>query len=222
VLNDIQWRGKFEFATTIDGRNVAAISYGLFGGPMSRSGTSVLAIFVDGKFEKFVRWPRGDAKIKIGDFGILNRALASEPVTIAEMETEVREQSAATPRHIDPGLTVVFLRNRKGIEAAIAPALKKNACLRDQFNAARLHIGMPGSEVESVFKAKPIESGEVEAGTFKLYGSTEPLWITPDLDYSNVLVLLKDEKVIGIYSGGLVPGGDGVQKMRQWFVDLPP
>ena len=37
--------------------------------------------------------------------------------------------------------------------------------LRDQFNAARLKIGMTEMEVESVLKAKPIEAGEVEAGT---------------------------------------------------------
>ena len=221
VLNDVQWRGNFEFATTIDGRNVAAISFGVFGGPMSRRGKSVLAIFVDDEFQKLVRWPRGDAKIKIGDFGILNRALASEAVTFGELETETREHSRTTHTHIDPGLTAVWLGARKGIEVTMAPALAENARLRDQFNAARLRLGMSGPEVESALNAKPIESGEVDAGTIKLYGSAKPLGITTDLHYSNVLVLLEDDKVIGIYSGGLVPGGDGVQRMRNWFTDLP-
>jgi hypothetical protein len=79
--------------------------------------------------------------------------------------------------------------------------------LRDQFNAARLKIGMTESDVESVLKAKPIETGDVEAGSFKIFGSTESFDIRPDLHYANVLAVFKDGKLIGVYSSGRAPGG---------------
>ena len=33
ILKDVQWGGDFEEATEYEGKNVSAISYGLFGGP---------------------------------------------------------------------------------------------------------------------------------------------------------------------------------------------
>jgi hypothetical protein len=220
VLNDVQWRGNFEFASEIDEQRVEAISYGLLGGPLSERGTSILAIFIDDKFEKFVPWPTGDAKIKIGDFGILARAVESKSVAASDLEKEAAARPA-TRTHVDPGLTALWHRHQGKIKAARAPALKRNVELRDQFNAARLELGMTVEDVESVIKSKPFQSGKVHAGDLRIYGTAESLDIPNDLHYSNILVLFRDNKVIGIYSGGLVPGGDGLQKMRSWFVDLP-
>jgi hypothetical protein len=220
VLNDIQWRGNFEFAADFDGKNATAISYDLFGGPFRDNGTSVLAVFVDGKFIKFVHWPEYDPKIKIGDFSILKQVVESDPVSIADLEKEKAEKPK-TPERIDPGLTATWLLYRKGLEATRAPMLRRNAVLRDQFNAARLKIGMRATDVEAVFNAKPIRSGIVEGGSFQIYGSTESFDVLSDLHYSNVLVVLRDDKVTGIYSGGLVPGGYRHQEMQQWFIDLP-
>jgi hypothetical protein len=125
-----------------------------------------------------------------------------------------------SPRQTDLGLTAAWIVLGQGIQAARAPQLKKNAELRDQFNAARLKIGMTDPEVEATLKAKPIDSGEVEAGSFKIYGSTERFDIAYD-HYSNIFVLLKEGRVIGIYSGELVHGGARRNELRQWFSDLP-
>lgn len=219
ILNDVQWRGNFEQAAPYNGKSVSLISYGLFGGPLSDHGTGVLAVFVDDKFEKFVRCPEGNAKIKVGDFSFLGRAIESDPVSILDLEKEMK--NLEVPRQTDWGLTAVFLVLGPCIEAARAPGLRKNVALRDQFNGARLKIGMAESEVEAALKAKPIESGEVEAGSFKIYGSNESFNITYDLHYSGILVLFKEGRAIGIYSGWMVHGGDRFQELRQVFVDLP-
>ena len=220
VLNDVQWRGNFVEATTYEGKSVSVISYGLFGGPFSDHGTAVLAIFVDDKFEKFVRWPKGDAKIAVGDFSILVRALESDPVSSLDLEIEMNSKSGV-PKQIDLGLTATWLLFGERVEAARATGLKKNAVLRDQFNAARLKLGMTQAEVETLLKAKPIDSGQVEAGSFKIYGGTESFDITADLHYSNIFVVLKEGRLTGIYSGEMVPGGDqGLRQTRESFIGL--
>jgi hypothetical protein len=50
VLADVQWRGDFEFSTDCEGHATTAISYGIYGGHLSRKGISVLALFIDGAF----------------------------------------------------------------------------------------------------------------------------------------------------------------------------
>jgi hypothetical protein len=223
ILKDVQWRGNFEMATEYKGKIVSAISFGLFGGPFSSDGgDSVWAIFADDKFQKFVRWPVwGDEPIKVGDFRRLIRAVESEPVSLSDLEQEAKARPAP-PRQTDFGLTLAWLALRPAIEAARKNAVKRNAELRDQFNASRLCIGMTEAEVQSVLRAKPIETGDVEAGAFKFYGSTESLDVLPYLHYSNILVLFREGKVRGIYSGCLVPGGEqGLQQLRKSFVDLP-
>ena len=137
------------------------------------------------------------------------------------------------PSQADPGLTAAWLLLRPAIEAASSEELKKNAKLRDQYNASRLKLGMTEREVESALNAKPIEMGEAAAGSWRLYGSTESLNITEYLHYSNVLALFRAGKLSGVYSGYTVPGGaDGIRSLRepvvigasvarQSFADLP-
>lgn len=229
ILKALQWWGNFEEATEYKGKSVSAISYGLFGGPFSDRGIAIWAIFVDDKFEKFVRWPEwddGPLKIKIGDHRMLIRAVESEPVNIAALKKEM-EASPAPPSETDPGLTAAWLLLRetvgKQIEQQTEKEYKKNAELRDRFNASRLKIGMTGREVETVLGEKPITSGQVEAGSYKIYGSTEYVGVDSYLHYSNILVVFQQGRLSGIYSGALVPGGkEGLRQMREWFTDLPP
>lgn len=239
ILKDVQWRGNFLMACMNKGKNVCAIAYKLlFDGPSSDRGKVVWAIFVDDKFVKFVPWQKGDMEevpyegtmrsrpkpIKVGDcYGWLIRAVESAPVNIADLEKEVKSL-APPPSQIDPGLTAAWLILR-AMGATPTPATeddyKKNAELRDQFNAARLKIGMTEAEVESVLKAKPLESGKVEVGSYKIYGSNESFNIDNDysLHFWNVLVVFREGKVSVIYS--FPARTDWRQKLRERFVDLP-
>ena len=235
ILKDVQWRGNFEMATEYHGDEVSAISFGLFGGVFGSDsrGTILWAIFVGDKFQKFVKWPeRNEKPEKLSEFSVLLRAVEGEPVSISDLEKQ--EVKPAAPSKIDPGLTVAFLLFKPALDFAMKRNLKKNAKLRDQYNASRLKLGMTEKEVESVLKAKPIESGEFHAGTWKIYGSTEMLDIINYLHYSNILILFKSGKISGIYSGSTVPSREnGLRSLREAvridgfvrrpsFADLPP
>lgn len=223
ILRDLQWRGNLEMATEHKGSSVHAISYGIFGGPFGNDprGDIIWAIFVDSKFKKFVDWPEwGEAKIKVGDFGRLIQALEKEPLDIADLRKKINTEPP--PRSdVDPGLTSAWLLLRDGVEAAHERSLKKNADLRDQYNAMRLKIGMHESDVESVLRSQPILQGEVQAGTFKIYGADQVLDADRYLHYSNILTLFVNGQLIGIYSGYTVPGGyQWRQRLLESFDDL--
>ncbi len=220
VLNDVQWRGDFDFATEYKGRKYVQISFGVRGGGRDSGGGDIIAIFADGRFEKFVKWPEGGDKIRIGEFAVLARAVEGAPIEIRDFENDLKKD-AVPRRSFDPGLTLAALLLFPAVNAAEAPRRKRNAELRDQFNAARLGLGMTERQVQSVLKAKPLYSGSVKAGPIQIYGSKESLGVFPH--YSNILLLFKDGKVCGIYSGETVPGGnDGLQEMRdRFFSDLP-
>jgi hypothetical protein len=225
ILKEVEWRGNLQMATEYKGKGLASIGYAVATEPIGEGaiGDAFWAIFVDDKFEKFVSWPSwsNNPTFKLGDFSLLIEASESEPLKISELKDSLNVDSES-PRQVDPGLTAAWLRLRKGVEAAQQRDLKRNAVLRAQFNAFRLRIGMTVAEVESVLKANPIESGRVEAGSFRIYGSTESLNVVEGLHYSNILVLVSDGRVSGIYSGSMVRGGKhGLEQMRQWFVDLP-
>jgi hypothetical protein len=234
ILGDIHWRGNFEMGTQYDGHDVCAISFGLFGGPFGEDprGTILWAVFVDDKFQKFVKLPEGSEKpLKVGEFRELILALHGEPVSVSDLEKDVKPE---TPHHVDPGLTVAVLPLLPALDAKMRSETKKNAELRDQFNASRLKLGMTEGQVELVLRAKPIESGEFSSGSWRLYGSTDEHDVRDILKYSNILVLFKSGTVSGIYSGFTVPGGaygirslresvpyQGVGKRRPSFSDLP-
>ena len=75
------------------------------------------------------------------------------------------------------------------------------------------------SEVEAVLKAKPIESGEVEAGSFIIYGSNEWFSINRALHFSNILVLFREGKARVIRSAG---AGEGWRReLQERFIDFP-
>lgn len=244
IFEAVQWRGNLMMACECKGRSVYAASYGLLATDYSRNlerdsnaqkGT-VYAIFLADKFAKFVKRPgffpsekeeieiegtkASRAKpIKIGDFRWLIRYLESESVNIGDVQEEIRARPAA-PSHIDWGLTIVCLLLSPFMPRASRRDYKRNAELRDQFNAARLRIGMTESEVESVLRAKPLESGEVEAGSYRIYGSNESFNINLiSLHFRNILVVFRGGKVSGTYSAP--PGAEWRRELGEWFVDLP-
>jgi hypothetical protein len=156
----------------------------------------------------------------VGDFAILKRALAAPPLDIYKLEEERRALPDRSGRP-NLGLTAAFLASRAALEARQSQALARNAVLRDQFNAARLKLGMSPEDVSATFRVEPLSTGHVQAGEYRLYGSTESLNLTNDIHYANVLVLFEHDRVIGIYSGGLVPGGQqGITEMKKWFTEL--
>jgi len=240
ILKDVQWRGNFLMAGEYKGGSVCAISYKLFSEGTEKGGGEVLiAIFVDKKFVKFVKWFSGERilvdvagtptsrpkPIQIGEIKWLIQAVESEAVNLAELEKEVKARPE-TPSQIDPGLTIAFLllratalRGSKIFAVASEEDYKRNAELRDQYNASRLQIGMTQSEVEAVLKAKPIESGEVEAGSFIIYGSNESFRIDSALHFSNILVLFRKGKANVIDSA--VPGEGWRRKLKEVYVDFP-
>ena len=221
ILRDIQWRGNLEEGCIYNGKPVVGISYGILGGSLSEHGETVWAIFVDDKFVKFVRWPMGVTDVKIGDFSRLIWALESKAVDQTVLDNEIKSKGSS-PHHVDPGLTTILVILDPLLELAHIPSFKRNTKLRDQFNAARLILGMRESEVDSIFNSKPIQTGQVQTGIFKIYGSTESFDILPDLHYSNILTIFNNGQLAGIYSGGMAPGGEqGLRKLQNFVNEMP-
>jgi hypothetical protein len=224
ILKDVDWRGNLEMATEVNAHEIAAISYGIFGGPFNQDarGDIVWAIFVDRKFQKFVLWPDwGGATVPIGDFSGLIRTYESDALNLRNMAEQAPETAAHAP-DVDLGLTVVWLLNRERIEERRRGELERNEALRDQFNASRLQIGMSEKEVEELFGSQPLETGEWTSGTYKIFGSDESFDIMPHLHYANVMILFVDGKLIGVYSGYAVPGGEQWRNgLQSNFHDLP-
>jgi hypothetical protein len=242
ILKDIKWRGYFYMATEYEEKAICAIIYDLLSeDPKLKGGVGVWAIFVDGKFVKFVKPPASlpsDKEVvdhggtswnrtkpmKAGDDRFLIRAMNAEPVTIDELKKEVTSLTAP-PESIDPGLTIAYLLLR-AMGAAAGPEPRasekdylRNAALRDQFNAARLHIGMTRADVGATLKAEPLETGKVESGEYAIYGSNESFDVDQWLHFSNILVIYRNGKAITISS---VPAGhDWRGKLAESTTDLP-
>jgi hypothetical protein len=237
VLKDVRWRGNFKLASDFDGHAVSGIYFEvafLEGQKEAGSdGEALYAIFVDDKFVKFVRWfpdemiqipyegsTRSEFKpITIGDIDWLIRAGEAKPANIEDVEKEVKARPPI-PSQVDPGLTIAFVLSGVRIEAPTADDYKRNALMRDKFNAARLDLGMTEAEVENVFQSKPLFFGEVEAGLFKVYGSDEFLTLGGNLGYTNVLVVFTDGKLSTIY-GGIPAGPEWRKSLEELFVDFP-
>ncbi|WP_231742831.1 hypothetical protein [Polystyrenella longa] len=230
ILEDVQWRGDFIISTEHDEEAVAIISYGLCRESLLTTEVventpheieeSLWAIFVADRFVKFILPPKGDGKQQeVNDFSWYLQSLKFEPVELAAMQKEVMSRPE-TPSQTDPGLTAAFLI-LKGAGAVPHQAnYEKNRELRNQFNAARLEIGMNMAEVESIFgQEKPLKSGELESGPFRIYGSNESFNTIYPLHFSNILVLYQQGKVSGVYS--LNPGADWYQQLQHRFSDLP-
>jgi hypothetical protein len=247
VLKDVQWRGNFQMAATYKGQSLCSIMYFLLpdGATTISKGHWVLAIFIDDKFTKFVELPeplpddlvkRYDRNYKrersfyksimVGDCKFLMREAESEPANIVDLLRKLNAEPAA-PSHVDPGLTAAYLLLRAtgmvGTETSEDEKdRQRNVALRDQFNAARLKIGMTQSEVESVLNARPLESGNVESGSYKIYGSNTSIGtedIYHSLHFTNILVVFDKGKASIVRSVSACD--DWHQRLAEEFSDLP-
>jgi hypothetical protein len=241
ILDDVQWRGQFFMAAEHDGQSICAITFDFVADGRDRhQGTVAYAIFVGDRFVKFAKvigLPADEKQeyeiaggkahrpkpIKLADVHWLTRLVEGDAVSISELESEVNATSNAP--HTDVGLTIAWLlavgrsANAPGLRGASVDDYRRNAALRDQYNASRLEIGMTASDVEMVFKAKPIYRGSVGADEWKIYGSNEVFDILPDLHFTNTLVLFKNGKAVKIY--GAMGGRDWLQRLRETYSDLP-
>jgi hypothetical protein len=180
VLESVKWRGGLVAACLHEGRSICVVQYGVvfhFDREPNERELPINAIFIDRQFARFVladnelsdedRMP-----VKVGDCKWIIKQLKREPVTIAEIK-EQGKLLTPPPTHTDIGLTMVALMLGPGLPAPSRADYERNAALRDQFNAARLDIGMTETEVRGVFNAKPLESGVVGDGRYSIYGSDE-------------------------------------------------
>jgi hypothetical protein len=239
ILKEIKWRAGSVLAAHCDGKDVFEIDYGVV------VDTTVLdrqwsghALFIDGKFEKFIRWlpgtepeagngtpanqPKGRTAGDECDW--LSRAIKSKAVSVADINKEVAS-IRKPPSEVDPGLTAAYLLLRAaGVvpgpdEPATEQEYLRNAALRDQYNAARLDLGMTAAEIEDILKAKPLEEGKVEAGTYQIYGSNESFNINGLLHFLNIFVVYKEGKAIAITS--ISAGDDWRRELGEAIIDLP-
>lgn len=228
ILKDLKWRaGPVEMADC-HGKAICAITYTVLmdGRPAEESLIWIHALFVNDKFVKFIDWlpATGVAKrVRVGDCGWLARALEAKSHSIEDLRKEAKS-TRVTPKQTDIGLTIAWLLLRPQIKGAKPPSVDdyiKNAALRDEFNAARLDIGMTELQVDSILKAKPLEQGKVDAGLYKIYGSNESLNINYPLNFSNILVAFRDGKVIAVYSSNYCTGDLWRRGLGEEFIDLP-
>lgn len=245
ILKAVQWRGNLYMAAEHKGQAVCAIVYELLPDDSKiKAGVWIWAIFVDGKFSRFVKQPPtlpsdsevvGHSKsgvpisrfkrLEVGDCRYLMRGVDGKAVSVADLKKEAKSLKPMPPRKIDLGLTAAYLLMRvtSMMPAPDAPASKKdrlkNTALRNQFNAARLNIGMTPSEVNAVFKAKPLESGKVKAGSYEINGSNESFNIPSWDHFQNVLIVFRKGKAITISS--IPAGNDWRRKLGEVTVDLP-
>jgi hypothetical protein len=246
ILKDVQWRGDTMMGCLYKGKAACAIEYLVVPDLKIDDGEVVFAIFLDNKFVKFVPWQSGiesgdtelvpyrksmrsrPKPIQVGDFSWLIRQVKREPANLADLKTKVKSITATAPSpHVDWGLTAVYLFLRATGAAPVPPgprelekAYKKNAELRDQFNASRLRMGMTASEVASMFKAKPLESGKVGAGFYEIYGSDK---VDKASSYhtarTNVLVLFREGKLTWIVTQPFEAYWR--ENLSERFLDLP-
>lgn len=236
VLNDVRFSGNFEMAARHDGKWISAISYALFSVDARNDGGEVVwAIFVDDRFEKFVRWPKWEMvdvtvdgavrsrpkRMNVGNFDRLIRALQSPAIDLAQLEKEW-DARPTEPQQYDPGLTAIGVVLGPFIRSASDKDFVENAKLRDRFNAARLKFKMNESKVESTFGEKPLVSTVIDSRQYSVFGESRSFEIVHSLHYANVLVLYENGELTGVYSGESMPGGDaGIRKSRTTFIDFP-
>lgn len=236
ILKDLHWRGDSVEMADCNGRVICSITFDLGPDerPSEKSTIGIHAIFVNNKFVKFIRWlpdtidvPYQDTTAsilrpqKVGDHQWLSRAVESKPANLEDLRKEAKSKSAPPKR---TGISVCGILARLMLgQTRPPPATKddyrKNAALRDQFNAARLDIGMTELQVESILKAKPLEQGKVDAGLYKIYGSNEAFNIDGWLHFSNVLVVFREGKATMVCGAGA--GREWRRSLGEVLIDLP-
>jgi len=157
--------------------------------------------------------------VKVGDSTFLLRAATAAPVDVVAVEKKLSATPRPQSKGFDPGLTLALLPYMAGLAEEEKQWTKKIGALRDEFNALRLRIGMTESEVRAVLPTKPLDAGDVAAGTYKIYGKEMHEGGLFPLVFANILVLFKDGRATTIYA---VPAGPEWRKdLAHMFSDLP-
>ncbi|QEG37770.1 hypothetical protein [Bythopirellula goksoeyrii] len=223
VLRDVQWRGAFFEASGIEGKDISAILFNVVPSAAENDelGVWVYSIFEEDKFVKFVENPftmdvrdRLPAELlekvedesgqsyqqirrrRIGDAALLKFLSQAEPARVDVLKKKA-EAAGTAPSQIDPGLTAAVLGMKSlGIDPFpnAEDDYRLNAQLREQFNGARLNIGISEERVKNIFGSEPVKTGKVEGGTYMLFGRplTSAVNVRPGLLYTNVLTLFDD------------------------------
>lgn len=229
VLGDVQWRGAFLGACDDDGTSIMAVGFQIYPDRPVESGVAANAIFINDRFQKFVPWQSGrELGISIDD---PQGVYMSIPKPRRTDDCGWLIQHAAHPAFKPDDLQKELAELRPeppygGFDPhELRVDEKRNVELRGQFNAARLSIGMPETEVRSILKSEPLEAGKVEGSNYEIFGSTEILNIRqqPGDEYSNILVLYREGKVRVIHRVeiGLGPNYYWRQSLSELFTDLP-
>jgi hypothetical protein len=221
VLEDLQWRVRYVEAGKCEGKSIMVLDYSLLVDPSNTyKSKGFHAIFVDGKFEKLVKWVPGTAykPAKVGDCRWLLRVVNDPAVSVDDLR-KAAESQIVPKKDGGVGLTVVFvlLSPLRILRAPTAEDYKRNGALRDQFNAGRLDIGMTEAEVEHVLNAKPLESGQLEAGSCKVYGSDESFPIDFESHFRKVVAVFREGKAIAIFD--FSAGGRGRHEAPNGVID---
>jgi hypothetical protein len=233
ILRNLPWVGNFEMAGVQNGKPLTAISFEVRPTKnwTGRFNKTIWAVFVDERFVKFVDMESVDIlstyPIRVGTFPALQFAAKQPSLPNETIKKQIKAIIDNEPPP-DPAIDLprIYAEARAKNAEALRRMEKENAQLRDQFNAARLKIGMTKAEVSAKLKDKPLESGVLESGAFEIYGSTKPACAASSRAYHNILVLYRDDRLAGIYSGESAPdlnrppspkpGEEGI------FTGLPP
>ncbi len=232
ILRDIHWVGNFEMAAEQDGKDLAVISFYVHP-KVERYGKTLWAVFVANRFVKFVEMDPKNVSypIPIGTFQAIQICAKLPPVVVADFKQRMEEDNRPEPN--DPALAAIYAKTKTPeVLAFDRHQQEENTQLRDQFNSARLKIGMTKAEVAATLRARPLESGALDSGSFEIYGSTKIKLFNQARHYKNVLVVYRGDRLAVIYSGLSALGGQvGLNSLRkplpdvglpQGFVGLPP
>ncbi|MBI5434092.1 MAG: hypothetical protein HZA52_14765 [Planctomycetes bacterium] len=172
-----------------------------------RSGFCFDALFVDDEFVRLVERPYDEpGPATVDDCAWLARALERPSLGAVELEERARSL-AERVEHVDWGLTAVyvvlspFLADRT-VRSPSADDFARNAALREQFDAARLDLGMTEAEVEATLRAAPLDRGTTIGGAFCLYGSRDRLPLDDAVRHRNVVVVYRDGRACVVESIG--------------------
>jgi hypothetical protein len=231
IMEEIKWRGNFAYATIIDNKAVAALEFRYsVADPEGLHGPNIIAIFDDYKFSKFTSCP-SRSKDSLRLFSELREALAAPAVSPIDIWNEytISYKRLAKSAASEPGIEMqsmilgpmlqAFMR-KSGKDSASFVDYKRNAELRDQFNAARLRLGMTSREIKAVLKCdQPLEIGQIDGMKYEIYGSGVDFGkISSYISYQNVLIIFDDKEAIGIY--GIPGGSQGVDAMHEAYPNL--
>jgi hypothetical protein len=210
ILRDLHWAGNFEMATEQNGKTLAVISFDIRPTKPCRYNKTLWAVFVDDRFVKFVDMEPVNIPypIPVGTFPALQLAAMRPRIAIENIKKQIKIMEENEPP-ADPVLTAIFAQARASNAEGLRRMEKENAQLRDQYNAARLKIGMTKAKVAATLKAKPVESGVLESGSFEIYGSTKIACAASSRAYHNILALYRGDRLTGIYSGMSAPSFTG-------------